>query len=189
MILSVASIGLFLVGCTTVTTQGFRTATNSSIDSSQIAIGADFSKYSQLTAEAMGIFFPANAAPSEADQQRIRQIFRTAFLEQLKGYSIVETSGPTTLQVKASLIDYRNSSGNDALLVRRELRDIASPGSLIFLMELADSESGQILGRAADSSIVPPFADGDGTDWQAVTSAANRWAELFRLFLDENLNK
>jgi len=187
--LSVTVTSLVLIGCTTVTTQGFRTNTNSDLESSQIAIGADFSKYTQLTAEAMGIFFPANAAPSNVDQQRTRQIFRTAFLEKLDGYSIVDTPGPTTLQVKASLIDYRNSSGSDALLVRRDLRDIAKPGSIIFLMELVDSESGQVLGRAADSTVVPSFSEGDSTDWQAVESAANRWAELFRLFLDENLNK
>jgi hypothetical protein len=187
--LSVTVTSLVLIGCTTVTTQGFRTNTNSDLESSQIAIGADFSKYTQLTAEAMGIFFPANAAPSSVDQQRTRQIFRTAFLEKLDGYSIVDTPGPTTLQVKASLIDYRNSSGSDALLVRRDLRDIAKPGSIIFLMELVDSESGQVLGRAADSTVVPSFSEGDSTDWQAVESAANRWAELFRLFLDENLNK
>ena len=70
MILSVASIGLFLVGCTTVTTQGFRTATNSSIDSSQIAIGADFSKYSQLLAEDMGIFFPQNSPSTGSSGKR-----------------------------------------------------------------------------------------------------------------------
>ena len=187
--LSVVVTGLVLIGCTTVTTQGFRTNTNSDLESSQIAIGADFSKYTQLTAEAMGIFFPANAAPSDADQQRTRQIFRSAFLEKLDGYAIVDTPGPTTLQVKASLIDYRYSSGSDALMVRRDLRDIAKPGSIIFLMELVDSESGQVLGRAADSTVVPSFSEGDSTDWQAVESAANRWAELFRLFLDENLNK
>ena len=74
-------------------------------------------------------------------------------------------------------------------MVRRDLRDIAKPGSIIFLMELVDSESGQVLGRAADSTVVPSFSEGDSTDWRAVESAANRWAELFRLFLDENLNK
>lgn len=189
--LTTIAASLVLVGCTTVTTQGFRTNQNSSIESSQIALGADFSKYNQLTAEGMGIFFPPNAAPSEPDQKRTREIFRTAFLNELSGYSIVDTASPNTLMVKASLIDYRKSAGDDALLVRRDLREIAKPGSLIFLMELVDSESGQVLGRAADSAMVPAFAGRDSaeTDWAAVELAAGHWADLFRQFLDENLNK
>ena len=188
---TMAAASLLLVACTTVTTQGFRTNANSKIESSQTAIGADFSKYDQLTTEGMGIFFPPDAEPSKADQQRTRQIFRTAFLGELEGYSIVEGSGPTTLLVKASLIDYRKSSSGDALLVRRDLRDIANPGSMIFLMELVDSETGQILGRGADSTMVPSFAtlESTSTDWEAVELAAKNWAVLFRQFLDEYLNK
>ena len=58
-------------------------------------------------------------------------------------------------------------------------------------MELVDSESGEVLARAADSASVPTFNIGDSTitDWDAVQSAAERWAKLFRNFLDENLNK
>jgi len=188
---TMAAASLLLVACTTVTTQGFRTNANSKIESSQTAIGADFSKYDQLTTEGMGIFFPPDAEPSKTDQQRTRQIFRTAFLGELEGYSIVESSGPTTLLVKASLIDYRKSSSGDALLVRRDLRDIANPGSMIFLMELVDSETGQILGRGADSTMVPSFAtlESTSTDWEAVELAAKNWAVLFRQFLDEYLNK
>jgi len=187
----VAAISILFVGCTTITTQSFRVNKSSSVESSQIAVGADFAKYNQLTTDGMGIFFPENAAPSKEDQQRARQIFRTAFLGELQGYTIVDGKGPTTLEVKPSLIDYRKSSGGDALLVRRDLRDIANPGSLIFLMELVDSESGEILARAADSVSVPVFGTGENaiTDWDTVGSAAERWAKLFRKFLDENLNK
>ena len=190
---SIASVMIcfLIVGCTTVTTQSFRTSKNSQVESAQIATGADFGKYDRLTTDGMGIFFPENSAPSKADQQRTREIFRAAFLGQLQAYEIVEDSGPSTLLVKPSLIDYRKSSGGDAMLVRREIRDIAKPGSLIFLMELVDSESGEVLARAADSVSVPNFGlGGDSvTDWGAVQSAAERWAELFRIFLDENLNK
>jgi len=58
-------------------------------------------------------------------------------------------------------------------------------------MELVDSKSGEVLARAADSASLPAFGVGDDTitDWDAVQSAAERWAKLFRNFLDENLNK
>lgn len=186
-----ATASLLFIACTTVTTQSFKVNKNSKVESSQIAVGADFGKYDRLTADGMGIFFPKDAAPSKEDQQRTRQIFRIAFLDELQGYTIAESKGPTTLEVRPSLIDYRQSSGGDAHLVRRDLRDIANPGSLVFLMELVDSESGEVLARAADSASVPGFSTGDNTitDWDAIQSAAERWAELFRIFLDENLNK
>lgn len=189
--IALAVTSLLFIGCTTVTTQSFRINKNSNVESSQIAVGADFGKYDRLTAEGMGIFFPEDAAPSKEDQQRTRQIFRTAFLDELQGYRIVESKGPTTLEIRPTLIDYRKSSGGDAQHVRRDLRDIANPGSLVFLMELVDSESGEVLARAADSASVPTFNIGDSTitDWDAVQSAAERWAKLFRNFLDENLNK
>jgi hypothetical protein len=62
---------------------------------------------------------------------------------------------------------------------------------MLFLMELVDSESGEVLARAADSASVPVFGTGENTitDWDAVRSAAERWAGLFRKFLDENLNR
>ena len=189
--IALAVTSLLFIGCTTVTTQSFRINKNSNVESSQIAVGADFGKYDRLTAEGMGIFFPEDSAPSKEDQQRTRQIFRTAFLDELQGYRIVESKGPTTLEIRPTLIDYRKSSGGDAQYVRRDLRDIANPGSLVFLMELVDSESGEVLARAADSASVPTFNIGDSTitDWDAVQSAAERWAKLFRNFLDENLNK
>lgn len=189
--IALAATSLLFIGCTTVTTQSFRINKNSNVESSQIAVGADFGKYDRLTAEGMGIFFPKDAAPSKEDQQRTRQIFRTAFLDELQGYRIVESKGPTTLEIRPTLIDYRQSSGADAQHVRRDLRDIANSGSLVFLMELVDSESGEVLARAADSASVPTFNIGDSTitDWDAVQSAAERWAKLFRNFLDENLNK
>jgi len=165
---------------------------NSQVATSFIAVDADFGKYDRLSADDMGIYFPTDAAPSTADQDRIRQIFRGAFLGELGEYRIVEASGPSTLLVQATLIDFRNAKAADVMSVRRELRDIAKPGVLLFLMELKDSESSVVLARAADSAAAPGFStspDSQPTDWSSVESAANHWANLFRQFLDENLDK
>ena len=114
----------------------------------------------------MGIYFPTNRAPSAADQQRARDL-------------------------QASLIDFTNASPEDAMLVARHMRDYAKPGSIIFLMELKDSESGAVLARAGDSAHIPAFSTSPDvlTDWDAVEAAAQRWARLFREFLDENLKQ
>ncbi len=190
--LTLAAAGLALTSCSSTTTQSFSTVKNSSVESSQIAVGADFGKYDTLSAVDMGIFFPSHVKTSPEDLQRIRQIFRQAFLSRLDGYDVVrDQAGPTTLTVEATLIDFRNATADDVMAVRNELRNIAAPGSLVFLMELKDSRSGDVLGRAADSAATPAFSTsaGTATDWTAVESAAAHWAELFRQFLDENLNQ
>lgn len=182
---------LFAAACTTTTTQSFNVNKNAQVESSYVATDADFGKYDRLFASDMGIFFPTDAAPSLDDQRRTRQIFREAFLGELSGYQIVREKGPSALDVQATIIDYRNASGADVPNVRRELKDIARPGALMFLMELKDSKSGKVLARAADSASAPAFSTSaeTATDWEAVEIAAKRWATLFRQFLDNNLNQ
>lgn len=177
--------------CTTTTTQSFNVTKNAQIEASYIATDADFGKYERLYASEMGIYFPKDAALSLADQKRTRQIFRETFLSKLEGYDISREKGPAALDVQATLIDFRNASGKDVLSVRRELREIARPGAIMFLMELKDSETGDVLARAADSASVPAFSSsaGTATDWSAVEAAAERWATLFRSFLDDNLGQ
>jgi hypothetical protein len=190
-LLALAAVCLLVVGCSTVTTESFRVTDSPNVEALFIATDANFGQYDRLTAENMGIYFPTEAAPSADDQQRTRQIFREAFLGELTGYQIVEEKGPSTLMVQATLIDFRNASSADVMTVRRELRDIAKPGSILFLMELRDSASGKTLARAADSASSPSFSTSADveTDWTSVESSADRWAKLFRQFLDENLNR
>jgi hypothetical protein len=191
MRLVLATVCLLAAGCTTVTTQSFRVADSPNVETVSIATDAEFGKYDRLSAEGMGIYFPTDAAPSAGDQDRIRNIFREAFLGELTDYIIVQEAGPSTLLVQATLIDFRNAATTDIMSVRRELRDMAKPGALLFLMELKDSVSGRTLARAADSASAPSFATSTdtGTDWASVETAADRWAKLFRSFLDDNLNK
>lgn len=180
---------ILLCGCTSVETQSFRKADSASVESAQIAVNADFGVYDRLQPEDLGIYFLQNAALSAADIARLRQIFRTAFLAELGGYRIVDRPGPGTLKVQASLIDLRNAAATELPNLRRDVRDIATPGNLVFLMELRDSRTDRVLARAADSTRTPAItsADGSTSTWPAVESAAAYWASLFRQFLDENL--
>jgi len=175
--------------CTTVESQSFQVPKNSNVQSAKIATDANFGQYDRLLADDMGIFLPQGTYAPPEDLQRIRQIFRSAFLNELEGYAIVQEPGPRTMKVRASLIDLRHSTGIVIPKMRREIRDIAKPGSLVFLMELRDSESDRTLARASDSAEAPLFATADGTaaDWSSVETAAQHWAALFRAFLDQNL--
>jgi hypothetical protein len=95
------------------------------------------------------------------------------------------------MTVQATLIDFREARYDDVMSVRSELRDMASPGKIVFLMEMRDSVSERVLARAADSAETPAIADEEGevTDWAGVEDAAAHWASLFRQFLDQTFGK
>jgi len=185
--------GFMLAGCVTETTsQSFNVVKDAAVESSYVATDADFSRYRRLLGKDMGIHFPKNAPHSEEDIIRIRQIFRSAFFAELEGYEIVTQPGPETLTVEASLIDMRYGTPADVPRLRGNLSSLAEPGQLLFLMELRDSETDRVLGRAADTAGEPPqFAtpETNATDWDSVEKAASRWALLFREFLDKNLRQ
>jgi hypothetical protein len=182
---------VILGGCTTVETQSFNVPQDRQVESAYIAADADFGKYDRLHAVDMGIFFPQDSYTPPEDIRRIRQIFRSAFLEELKNYTIVESAGPGAMTVQATLIDFRNSSSGSLMSLQKDLRDIASQGEILFLMEMRDSQSDAVLARAADSARTPVIATakGDSTDWSSVEEAARHWATLFRQFLDQNLGR
>lgn len=186
-----ALIAMTLSACTTVETQSFQVNTSSTVESSQIATNADFTRYNRLHAVDMGIFFPDGTQTPPEDVQKIRDIFRNAFFGELSEYVIVTEPGPGAMTVQATLIDFRNAGRENVMSVRSELRDMAAPGKILFMMEMRDSVSEAVLARAADSAKTPTIATADGTqtDWSSVEDAAQHWASLFRAFLDENFGK
>jgi hypothetical protein len=180
-----------LFACTTVETQSFRVTDNPNVDFSKVAVGADFSQYHKLLVDDMGIYFPKSSTLSDADLARIRSIFRETFIAELAGYEYTREPGPGMLRVQATLVDLRQASYADIYDFRGDLKSLTKPGALVFLMELRDSGSGEVLGRASDSYANPQFAGGQNaaTDWASVEAAAKHWAELFHRFLDANLGK
>lgn len=181
---------LVLSGCSkTIVGPELRRSPDSKVEAAYVAADADFSRYDRVTGAEMGIFFPSNSQIPREDLDRIRQIFRSAFLDELSGYTIVDQPGPGVMLVDASLIDLRTALYNDIPNLRREVQPLANPGSLVFMMELKDSETGRVLARAADSSLNPAIGSDDieGSEWDAVEGAARHWASLFRRFLDQNL--
>lgn len=183
-------VSLLATACVTETqTQSFRVVKSDNVEASYIATDADFGKYDRLLGRDMGIYFPTGAPLSDEEIRKIRQIFRDTFLNELEGYAIVSEPGPGVLAVEATLIDMRTGTYEDVPNMRAGLEGLGQPGELVFLMELKDSQSDYVLGRAADSAQTPSMGASGGrqTDWPAVEAAAEHWATLFRQFLDQNL--
>ncbi len=180
---------LFVAACTTTTYESFRPVQNPNVDIAYVGSNADFSKYRRLMVEEMGIFYPTQAAPSEADLQRVRSAFQNAFRSQVEGYEIVTRPADDVMKVKASLVDLRHATARDLPDISRDVNQILEPGKLTFMIEMRDSKSDTLLLRAADTEKSPQIdlADDGSANADEVNAAAQHWAQLFRNFLDTNL--
>jgi len=183
--IAAALVGI-VVGCTSTTVEYWEKAPDATVDYAYTKPDVDFGVYTRLNAAPFEIYYPEEIGkPNSADVARIRLIFREAFLGAIgDDYAIVDDTGPDVLRVRASLVDLRTNEPVGAVNAGK-LAKFVRAGHLTFLMELIDSESGDVLARAADEEKTD---DVDTiNDWDAVRYAADRWAGLFRGFLDRNL--
>ena len=182
---------LALSACTTTTiVEPFYRPENAQVEQSYISPTADFSIYSKLLAEPLEIYYPDNAPePEEADLERLRAIFRDAFLPKLEGYELVQEPGPDVLRVRGQIIDLKLTGAVGTFEPSSRLQDLITKGQLTFLMEIGDSLTDRVLARAGETE------DGSSTSlsgaeagWAEVEVAAERWATMFRIWLDANLS-
>jgi len=178
-----------IAGCSTTTYESFRPVKNSNVDIAYVGENADFSGYSRLMSEEMGIFYPTNSPTSEADLARVRSAFRDAFQERVRDYEIVDKPADDVIKVAASLVDLRNARVADIPNIGRDINQILAPGKLTFMIEMRDSKTNALLLRAADTSRSPQIdlAEDSSADVSEVEAAARHWADLFGNFLDTNL--
>ncbi len=182
---------ILLTACSTTTiVEPFYRPEGARVEQAYISPDADFSVYTKLLAQPLEIYYPDNVpAPSEEDLDRLRQIFRDAFLAELgDDYEIVQEPGPDVLTVLAQIIDLKITGALGTFEATGRLRELVTKGQLTFMMELRDSRTGRVLARAGETE------DGASTSlsavdasWAEVDAAAQRWARLFRSWLDENL--
>lgn len=122
----------------------------------------------------------------------VSALFNEVLTEQLaadNGYEVVEEAGEDVLLIRAAIIDL-DISAPDTLSAGRTRTFTTSSGAATLYLELFDSISGQIIGRAADRQEVR----NTGTvRWSnRVTNTADarrmfgRWANLLRSFLDSH---
>ncbi len=102
---------------------------------------------------------------------------------------LVQEPGPDVLRVRAQIIDLKLTGAVGSFEPTGRLRELVAKGQLTFLMEVSDSLTDHVLGRAGETE------DGTSTSlsaeeasWAEVEAAADRWATMFRIWLDNNIS-
>jgi hypothetical protein len=180
---------LAAAGCTTTVVEPFYRPESAQIEQSYRRVGADFAKYARLLPTPLEIYYPENVPqPSDADLNRLRVYFRDALLAALgDDYRITYEPARDALRVRAKVIDLKITGAAGSYDPGGRLRSLVAAGELTFLMELEDSLTNQVLARAGDSTAAAGSPAGDDAPWNEVQMAAERWAALFRGWLDLNL--
>jgi hypothetical protein len=185
---------LLVTACSKTEVHTYERVQGARVDEAYLSPGADFSRYTRLYAMPLEIYYAEGEdAPTEEDIQRMRSIFRNAFLTAIgDDYEIVKEPAKNALGVRASLVDFKSGTVSGDLPIYGRLRTLVANGSLTFLMELSDSVSGDVLARAADQEkhgderCIPANC---AAGWRQAEESAEHWAQLFREFLDENLGR
>jgi hypothetical protein len=190
-LLAISTLVAACMGCTTTTTvEPFYRPAGAQVEQVYVSPSADFGTYTKLMARPLEIYYPDNApAPSQEDLDRMRQIFRQAFIDEIAGnYEVVAESGPDVMLVLAQIVDLKILGPQGTFEPSGRLREVVSSGQLTLLMEFQDSESGRVLARAGEAD-EGTATDGGGVEagWAQVEVAARRWAGVLRRFLDANL--
>ena len=187
----IAALSAAGLGCATTTVDTYYAVQNPVVDEAFVKPDVDWSVYRSLRADPLNIVYvEGDEQPDPEDLERIRGYFRGAFLTALgDDYKIVTAPGPDVLDVHADLIDLKvNSPGLGELPFKKRLQSLVAKGQLTFVMELRDSVTREVLARAADQEKPSAGTEGESS-WDEVERAAERWASLFRNWLDENLGK
>jgi len=186
-----------------VTYDGLYRVRGTTLDDVWVKSGFDLTPYSKIMPVNGGIAYrevrdPGNTARarssatefpiSEANRQRladtVSEEFRKEF-EGLQSYELVSAPGPGVLTLKLSLIDVVSSVPPDT--IGRTDVYLRSVGEATLVLELYDSESGEILARAVDRRAAEsayPRQSNPVTNWAEVRRLASTWARILRQGFD-----
>ena len=164
----------------------------------------DLTPYTKIMLEGVGIEYrPAREATSymqaqvrgqtefaltEEQKARLRETMREVFASELaksKEFQLVNEPGPGTLRIRGALLDVVSFVPPSPVgAARIYLRDI---GEATLLFEVRDSQTEQILARAADRRAIEndlPQQSSSVTNGYEVEQVARAWAILLRQRLD-----
>ena len=126
----------------------------------------------------------------------VGNLFEEVFAEKLSadgGFKIVDEIGDDVLLLRPAIIDL-DIAAPDLMSPDRSIVLTATAGGATIYIELFDSVSGRIIGRATDRQAIR--AAGDSISWsnRAMNAAEARrvfgkWADQLRKFLDQHYTK
>jgi hypothetical protein len=189
-----------------VTHDGLVRVQKSVVDAAWVKPTFDLTPYKKLMVVSQGIAFRKLEPVSdfqarnetqfpvkEENKERLSRELKTAFeteLAKLERYELVSAPGPDVLLLVGTIIDVVSNIPPDIDSARfgRGGVYLTSVGEATLVMELRDSESGEILGRVADRRAAEsPFAFevNNVTAWTEVRRLGSYWASLLRRRLEE----
>lgn len=127
------------------------------------------------TSVALARGYQDHFAVSEEDRKKFEELVNDVLLKGLKRtkqFEIVDTIGPGTLIVRASILDIVSNVPPN--VGRRANLHLASMGEATFIWELIDAESGVIQARSADRRYIQPPAAMNTVN-AAPTNSATAW--------------
>jgi hypothetical protein len=189
-----------------VTHDGLVRVQKSVVDAAWVKPTLDLTPYKKLMVVSQGVSFrklePVSSFQQrnetqfpvkEENKERLARELKTAFeteLGKLERYQLVDKPGPDVLLLVGAVIDVVSNIPPDIDSARfgRGGVYLTSIGDATLVLELRDSESGEILGRAADRRAAEsPFAFevNNVTAWSEVRRLASYWATQLRKRLEE----
>jgi hypothetical protein len=189
-----------------VTHDGLVRVQKSVVDAAWVKPTLDLTPYKKLMVVSQGVSFrklepvsefqarnESQFPVQEENKERLSRELKTAFeaeLAKLERYEIVRAPGPDVLLLVGAVIDVVSNLPPDLESARfgRGGVYLTSVGDATLVIELRDSESGEILARAADRRAAEsPFAfeANTVTAWAEVRRLASYWASLVRRRLEE----
>jgi hypothetical protein len=189
---------------------GLKRVENSEVAKAYIDPEADFSVYRRVKILEPYVAFRKNwqrdqnrqgiRSVSARDIERIKadvaSLFEQVFTEELEagdGFEVVDVTGDDVLLLRPAVIDL-DISAPDTASAGRSRTYTASAGAATLYIELYDSVTGGIIGRAADRQTIRSASS--SVSWSnRVTNSADarrllrRWAKLLRSFLDQHYTK
>jgi hypothetical protein len=174
-----------------LTPEGLLAVERAKVGFAAIRPGVDLARYDELLLlPVVFAFKPGSRQLSDAQLDDLRRWFREDFTRQLQhkgSYNVVDHPGPRVLLVRAALIDVDVTAP-----VERGRDDvyILEAGQVTLVAEFRDSQTGELLARAADRRRIEMVG---GTPYESnpVTNIANtrrlfrQWATLLRERLDQ----
>jgi hypothetical protein len=169
---------------------------------------ADFSVFKRVVVFEPRVAFRANWERDQNRNSRIRRVsardmerikadvaelFKEVFIERLEandGYEVVDVIGDDVLVIRPSIIDLNINVPNTSPTAPTQSIS-ATAGSATLFVELFDSVSGDIIGRAADRRTIGQAQGaftlrGGAANRQEARQMFTRWADKLREFLDSH---